>query len=137
MNVTRENKKAEAIKRMRVLNLFEPCIRAFEKRDEVQLSEPTGGLYEFSGDEWLTNFVKEFEEEHNALVYHVIHTFTDFGEIYNVLFVSDYPEEYEYDNADIKDGYVFVWAYNKSDPMMSDMGTIGVKWRFGGLVRVC
>lgn len=64
MKVAKEIKKEEAIKRMKTLGLFGPCIKAFENRNEIQLSEPTGGLYEFSGDEWLTNFVKEFEEEH-------------------------------------------------------------------------
>ena len=43
MKVSRENKKAEAINRMKALDLFKPCINAFDKRNEVQLSEITGG----------------------------------------------------------------------------------------------
>ena len=74
MNVSRELKKKEAIKRMEALRLFAPCIKAFKNRDEVQLTEPTGGLYEFSSNQELTAKVQEFEKEHNALVYHVIHT---------------------------------------------------------------
>ena len=61
MSVTRENKKAEAIKRMKTLGLFAPCIDAFEKHDEVQLSEMTGGLYEFSSDAELT---AKYEEKY-------------------------------------------------------------------------
>ena len=38
MNITRENKKIEAIDRMKALKLFAPCIKAFKDRDEVQLS---------------------------------------------------------------------------------------------------
>lgn len=75
MNVSREVKKEEAVKRMKALHLFAPCTVAFRDRDEVQFTEITGGLYEFSGDEELTKQVKEFEEEYNALVYHVIHTY--------------------------------------------------------------
>lgn len=136
MNVTRENKKVEAIKRMKALDLFAPCIKAFEKRNEVQLSEMTGGLYEFSSDAELTAKVKEFEAEYNALVYHVIHTFTQFGELYNFLYVSNYPEEYEMDHEDIKDNYVMCYVWNKDDDLCSEFGTIKVKQLFGGLVRI-
>ena len=124
MNITRENKKAEAINRMKALDLFVPCVKAFEKRDEVQLSEPTGGLYEFDGNEELTAKVKEFEEEYNALVYHVIHTFTQFGELYNFLYISDYESEWEMDNEDIKDNYVMCYVWNKDDDICSEFGTI-------------
>jgi hypothetical protein len=134
--VTRENKKVEAIKRMQALGLFRPCIKAFEKHDELQLTEPNGGLYEFSDNEELNAKIKEFEEEYNALVYHVIHTYTQFGELYNFLYVSDYEEEWEYDNADVKEGYAIAYVWNKTDEWMSEIGGIAVRELFGGLVRV-
>ena len=134
--VSIENKKAEAIKRMKILGLFKPCIRAFEKYDEVQLTEPNGGLYEFGDNEELNAKIKEFEEEHNALVYHVIHNYTQFGELYSFLFVSDYEEEWEMDNEDVKDGYAVAYVWNKSDDWCSEMGSIVIQERFGGLVRV-
>lgn len=134
--VSRENKKAEAIKRMKALGLFNPCIKVFEKHDEVQLTEPNGGLYEFRDDAELNEKIKAFEEEHNALVYHVIHTYTQFGELYSFLFVSDYEEEWEMDNEDVKDGYAIAYVWNKSDDWCSEMGSIVVQERFGGLVRV-
>lgn len=136
MNVSKEIKKAEAIKRMEVLGLFKPCIRAFKSRNEIQLSEPTGGLYEFSANEELTEKVKEFEEEHDALVYHVIHTYTEFGELYSFLYVSDHEDEWGMDNDDIKDNYVMCYVWNKDDDWCSEFGTIAVRQKFGGLVRV-
>lgn len=136
MNVTRENKKVEAINRMKALDLFAPCIKHFDKYDEVQLSEMTGGLYEFSRDEELTTKVREFEKEHNALVYHVIHTFTQFGELYNFLYVSDHQDEWEMDHEDIKDGYTLAYVWNKDDDWCSEFGTISVRQKFGGLTRV-
>ena len=136
MNVSRENKKIEAINRMKGFELFAPCIKAFKDRNEVQLSEITGGLYEFSGNEELTTKVKEFEQEYNALVYHVIHTYTQFGELYNFLYVSDYEEEWEMDQDDIKDNYVRCYVWNKDDDICSEFGTIAVRQLFGGLVRV-
>ena len=136
MKISREKKKEEAIKRMNVLGLFKPCIKAFTKYDELQLTEPTGGLYEFGDNEELNAKVKEFEEEYDALVYHVIHTYTQFGELFNFLYVSDYEEEWEMDNADIEDGYAVAYVWNKSDDWMSEIGSIVVRERFGGLVRV-
>lgn len=134
--VSRENKKAEAIKRMKALGLFKPCIKVFENHDEVQLTEPNGGLYEFSDDAELNAKIKDFEAEYNALVYHVIHTYTQFGELYSFLFISDHEEEWEMDNEDVKDGYAIAYVWNKSDDWCSEMGSIVVQERFGGLVRV-
>ena len=134
--VSREKKKEEAIKRMKVLGLFKPCIKAFEKYDELQLTEPTGGLYEFSDNEELNAKIKEFEEEYNALVYHVILTYTQFGELYNFLYVSDYPEEYEFEMEELEDGYAIAYVWNKTDDWMSELGGIAVTERFGGIIRV-
>lgn len=139
MNVSKEIKKAEAINRMKEFGLFAPCIKAF-KRGEVQLSEQTGGLYEFSSDKELTAKVQEFEKENNALVYHVIHTPVmidgEVMDMYNFLYVSDYQEEYEMDNADIKEGYVLAYVWNKTIDYFSEFGSIAVKGCFGGLVRI-
>lgn len=134
--VSKEIKKQEAIKRMQALGLFKPCIKSFTKYDEVQLSEPTGGLYEFADNEELNAKIKEFEADNDALVYHVIHTYTQFGELYNFLFVGDYEEDWEIDNIGINDGYILAYVWNKSDDWMSEMGDIMVQERFGGIVRV-
>lgn len=139
MNVSKGIKKAEAINRMKKLGLLSPCIKAFE-RGEVQMSEQTGGLYEFSRDKELTAKVQEFEQKSNALVYHVIHTplMLDGAvmDMYNFLYVSDYQEEYEMDNFDIKDGYVCAYVWNKTVDHFSEFGSIVVKRCFGGLVRI-
>lgn len=140
MNISREIKKEEAIKRMEALGLFAPCIKAFKNRDEVQLTEPTGGLYEFSSNKELTEKVQEFEKEHNALVYHVIHTPAmidgEAMDMYNFLYVSDYQEEWEMDQNDIKEGYALVYVWNKTIDYFSEFGSIAVKEKFGGLVRI-
>ena len=135
MNVSMEIKKAEAINRMKMLDLYTDYIKAFKDNGEIFMSEMTGGVYEFEANTELCNKVKEFEAEHNALVYHVIHTLTQFGELYNFLYVSDYDEEWEMDNADIADGYALAYVWNKDDEWCSEFGTIGVKGLFGGIVR--
>ena len=140
MNVSKEIKKAEAINRMKDLGLFAPCIKAFKDRNDVQLSEPTGGLYEFSRDKELTEKVKKFEKENDALVYHVIHTPAmidgEAMDMYNFLYVSDYQEEWEMDQNDIKEGYALVYVWNKTIDYFSEFGSIAVKEKFGGLVRI-
>ena len=136
MCISKETKKVEAIKRMQMLGLHKPCITAFKNRDEVWLSEYTGGLYEFSDNAELVEKVREFEEEYNALVYHVIHSPTGFGDLYNFLYVSNYEEEWEMDNANITDGYAMAYVWNKTVDWCSEFGTIAVTERFGGIVRV-
>lgn len=135
MSISMETKKAEAIKRMKVLDLYKPYITLFEKDNQIFMSEMTGGVYEFNDNEELVAKVKEFEEEYDALVYHVIRTMTTFGELYNFLYVSKYEEEWEMDNADIADGYAMAYVWNKADEWCSEFGSIGVQGKFGGIVR--
>lgn len=136
MKTSRELKKAEAIKRMCALGLYKPYINLFKKSDEIFLSEMTGGVYEFHDDKELNAKVKEFENKYNALVYHIVHTYTEFGEMYSFLYVSDYEEEWAMDNDDILDGCTVAYVWNKSDEDMSEFGSVGVKSKLGGIVRV-
>ena len=133
MKVSIENKKQEAIERMKTLGIFSQTIRQF-KDGTVSYSEPTGANYWL--DEAQEKIVKEFEEEHNALVYFVIRSYTEFGKLDALLYVSDYEEEWEMDMEDIKDGYALAYVYNYDVPYFSEFGGIAVKNRFGGLVRV-
>ena len=55
--------------------------------------------------------------------------------LFSMLFVSKYEEEWDIDNADLKDNYVFAMVENLTDPWCSDMGSIKVESMFGGLVR--
>lgn len=129
----REIKKQEAIERMEMLELYPNIIREFKKDNQLNMSEHGGMLY------WLTTEQKEkvleFEEKYNALVYHVIHDYTEFGELLTLLYVSDYEEEWEYDRNDLKAGYPLAYAVNLDEESVSEFGSVGVKQQFGGLVR--
>ena len=135
MSISMETKKAEAIKRMKALDLYKPYITLFKKDNKIFMSEMTGGVYEFDDNTKLVEKVKVFEEEYEALVYHVIRTMTQFGELYNFLYVSKYEEEWEMDNDDIKEGYALAYVWNKTDEWCSEFGSIGVKGKYGGIVR--
>ncbi len=126
--------KQEALERMKMLKLHGNIIKEFDKEGIVNLSESGGFLYWLDSDQQA--IVDEFETEHDALVYHVIHDCTEFGELYSLLYVSKYEEEWEDDRNDLKDGYALVYVKNMDDDFCSEFGSIGVKPQFGGLVRM-
>ena len=126
MNVTREEKKAEAIQRMKKWGIFSPTIDQFEKEDLISQSlPPVGACYWIEGEQLQR--VKDFENENNALVYFVIHSYTNIGELESYLFVSDYKEDWPIDREDIKEGQQIVYVYNADDPWCSEMGSIGIE----------
>ena len=133
MKITIEKKKQEAIERMKSLNLYPNIIKEFEKENIVNMSENGGFLY------WLTDeqkeIVSDFEAEYDTLVYHVIHNFTEFGELLTFFYVSDDEEEWEYDRADLKDGYACAYVKNLTDDMCSEFGSVCFRQQYGGLVR--
>lgn len=134
MNVPLEVKKQEAIERMKTLGIFPQTIKQF-KGGQVSYSEPPLGA-NYWLDEDQEKIVREFEEEHNALVYFVIRSYTELGKLDALLYVSDYEEEWEMDREDISEGYALAYVYNYDVPYFSEIGSIGVRERFGGLVRV-
>lgn len=125
MNISREEKKNEALARMVSWGIYAPIVRQFQKDDIVSESAPPLGACFWLEGEQLER-VKAFEEKNDALVYHVIHSFTNFGEMEAYLYVSDYPEEWEMDREDLKEGQQLAYVYNNSMPDCSEFGTIGV-----------
>lgn len=124
----------ECITRMEILNLSRQCIGAF-KKGKIWESEGIGALYEVNEDE--QKIIDEFEKEHNGYkVYHLIHNLTEFGELYSIFYVSTNEDEWEQDKQDLKEGYAFVYVYNKDDEFCSEFGSIGFKRNIGGLVRI-
>jgi hypothetical protein len=135
MSVSRVDKKKEAIKRMEVLDIFGETIRQFEKDCLISYSEPPMGTNFWLDDEQL-KAVRKFEEEYNSVVYFGVRAYTEFGTLDAFLYVSDYEEEWEMDNGELKDGYVYAYVYNHDVPEFSEIGLIRVQPRFGGLVRI-
>lgn len=125
MNISREEKKIEAIARMKAWGIYAPIIKQFEKEDLVSESAPPLGACFWLNEEQLAR-VREFEEKNDALVYHVIHSFTNIGEMESYLYVSDYPEEWEMDRQDIGEGSQLVYVVNKDAPDCSEFGSIDI-----------
>ncbi len=130
----RELQIAEALKRMVALNLHENTVDEFKIEGKLNLSENGGLLF------WLNDkqkkIVTKFEAETHNLVYHVIHSYAEFGELYTLLYVSVHEEEWECDLRDIKEGMCLAYVKNIDSDIFSEYGYIGFEMKIGGLVRV-
>ena len=133
METLKNEQKKEAIKRMMKLDIYTQAIKEFEKDNVLNKSESGGILFWL--DENEKKMVKEFEERYSATVYHVIHNYTEFGELYSLLFVSKYKEDWDYDNDDLKNNICLAYVKNMNEDAFSEFGSIGIKSQFGGLIR--
>jgi len=134
METTREMMVEEGAARMVTLKMLPQPIKEFREEGRLNLSENGGYLY------WLNDeqqkLVKDWEEENECIVYHVIHDFTNFGEMLTFLYVSKYKEEWEMDREDLKAGYPLAYVMNLTMPDCSEFGSVGVQPSIGGVKRV-
>lgn len=133
MRVTREAQKGEAIERMKILQLHPNTIEEF--KDDDTLNASFHGILYFLTDEQKER-VREFEEASGGVVYHVIQTFTEFGEMLSFLYVSKYPEEWGCDRMDLELDEPMVYVANVTDENCSEYGHIGIREFAGGVLRV-
>lgn len=136
MKVSIEEKKQEAIRRMKKIRLWSAVVQNFKKNNLVFVTEPPmGAVYTLEPE--LKEEVEKFEKENDALVYIVVRSFTNFGKMDSLLFVSDYPEEWEFDNQDLEDRIAMTYTINWDMPYCSEMGSIAFRnTPAGGLERV-
>ena len=120
---------------MKEWGIFAPTIEQFEKQGKLSESAPPfGACYWVEGEQ--LDRIREFEEDNDALVYFVIHSYTNIGEMESYLYVSNYVDEWKYDHEDIKEGRQLCYVYNHNMPECSEFGTIGIKRTpAAGLVR--
>ncbi len=134
----KEQQTQVAIKLMETMDLYKPYIKAFKEKGIVTLYEDYAGFYIEETEQELLDNIKEFEKEHECLVYAVTHEYTQFGECYDYLIVPKYEEEWNdlisYSNQ--TKHVVFAYVVNKDDPWCSEFGDITVNQFGGGLVRV-
>ena len=125
--------RTEALKRMELLKLHENVIDDFKEIALLNQSELGGILYWVEGE--MEKKIREWEEKTGNLVYHVIHDYTEFGELLSLLYVSTYEDEWETDREDIQDGYALAYVMNLTDDWCSEYGSIGIRPQWGGVVR--
>lgn len=129
---TQEEMKKEAVTRMNRVHISKQIIKDFEE-GQVTMSENGGFLY------WLDDGqmadVLEFNRKNRCIVYHVIHDWTEFGELLTYLFVTEDDEYWDEESLDIDSGVTFAYVKNLTNDMLSEFGYIGFMPRIGGLVR--
>ena len=133
---TREEKKERAVEIMKQLDIYGPYIKGFKEKDYVCFFENFGGFYAYQEPE-LQKKIKEIEKEFNCVVYAITHEFTEFGECYSFLIVTDYKSEWkrlvETDNGS---HYAFSYVWNKDDDFCSEFGTVALRSFGGGIRRI-
>ena len=127
-NIPIEEKKTEAMRRMRKMNYYGQSRKQFYDKGFVMINEPPlGAHYYIDEDEELVRKINEMQEKDNILVYAVVRAFTEFGKMDSFLFVEDHKEEWEYFDEDIKDGIIMSYTFNRDYPDCSEYGSIGIK----------
>ena len=129
----REQQKSEAIKRMKILSLNANVITEFITDGTLHKSENYGVVYWLNDEE--KEIVKQFEKEHNAVVYHIIKSYTEFGTLLNMFYVSQYIEEWEYDIGNIPENRQLCYVKNLDVESFSEFGYICFRKSIGGLIR--
>lgn len=142
MNTTKIERKEKAIELMKKLDIYKPYIKGFKENNEVCFFEGFGGFWAWQ-DEELQSKIKEVEEKYNCTVYAITHEFTEFGELYDFLLVTDYKEEwdnlvekYQGKNDDTNTIFAFAYVWNKTDNDLSEFGTISLQSFGGGIRRI-
>ena len=90
---TVQQRKPVAIKYLKQLDIYKTYIEGFETDGNVCFYENFGGFWIYQEPE-IEAKMKEIEKKYNCTVYAVTHEFTEFGECWDFLIVSNYPEEW-------------------------------------------
>ncbi|MCI8911123.1 MAG: hypothetical protein HFE33_02270 [Clostridia bacterium] len=136
MKISKEIKKEKAIEILRTLNIYEPYIQGFKDNDQVCFFENFGGYWVYQEPEIETK-MHQIEEKHNCTVYAITHEFTEFGELYDFLIVTDHKSEWDtlvYSQGNTHTAFAYVW--NKDDESCSEFGDITIQSFGGGIRRI-
>lgn len=138
MNITMEEKKAEAIVRMEMLRLPADIIRQFAENGTVNICVPQGdAFFRANGDD--AEGIREMEKKEGNLVYVGIRSFVRKGKLGNFLFVGDQREEWDNERKEIEnmDNGIWAYVYDCDVPECSEFTYIGVEHTAaGGLLIV-
>ena len=132
----KEQQKAKAIEIMKQMDIYKPYIEGFKNEDKVCFFEQFGGFWVYQEPE-VEAKMKELEKEYGCTVYAITHEFTQFGECYSFLIVTNYKHEWKtlvHSNKNQHSAFAYVW--NKTDDWCSEFGSVLVQSGFGGITRI-
>lgn len=138
MEATYEEMKLEAIRRLETLGIYKPYIRKFaSKATTPTFFEGFAGFYADQEPNLMAR-IREVENNHKYLVYALTHERIQGDEMWTMLIVSKYKDDWECEisPAGQNQFYVFSFVYNATTPEFSEAGDVVVKSFGGGIVRI-
>ena len=133
--MSRASMMKEAKKRMKKMGILNEAIRQLDE-GYVNVSYGRWGALFWADDE-VQKKIEEVEKRYDSVVYLVLHNNTEMGELYAMLMVTPYKEDWKYDDENINDGIAYAYVWNKSIEEFSESGSIGFKKvPSGSIIRV-
>lgn len=129
-------KKEKAIELLKEMDIYTPYIKGFEEKGLVCFFENYGGFW-IDQDPELYAKLKELEKKYSCLVYAVTHEYTEFGECYSFLLVTDYKSEWK--TLVWSEGnkhFFFYYLWNKEFYCFILFGSVMVRSFGGGIKRI-
>lgn len=140
----KELQKQEAIKRLEILqtmyNIHSNVLKEFKQGETIYYSEKVnkafdGILYWLRNEQEYLDAVKKVESKFNVFVYHCLLTHTINGDWLSMLYISDEPNDWEYEKSKLMIGLPKAYVYDSSE-FGSEFGYIEIAGVNGGLTRV-
>lgn len=100
----REEMIQEAIKRMKLLKLHQNVIKEFKEEQRLNKSDLNKGILYWLNEE-EQKMIEKLEKKYKFMTYHIIHSYSNLGETYEILFIKDNKEEWKAEMEDLKNGY--------------------------------
>lgn len=140
MRATREEQRIEALRRMEELHLDKLFRTAFLE-GTLAVSEKfegtlNNGILIYEIPKCVLNEIRTVEKDFGIVAYAVIRSRTEFGEIFDLLYIGREKEDWEWDNQLMEDHVVMSYCINTTISMFSELGTIGIANIEGGLYRI-
>lgn len=134
--MNKQQRKEQAVKYLTQLDIYKPYIDGFKQEDNVCVFERYAGFWVYQYPELQTK-MKKLEKEYKCTVYAITHEFTQFGECYSFLIVSNYKHEWKTLLRSEKNKHsAFAYVWNKTDDWCSEFGDVIVQSGFGGITRI-
>lgn len=133
MNVTKEEKVQEAVLRMKTLRMRDDLISEFVRNGKLYCYRD--GELETLSQEFV-ELVQRFEADVGGVVYYLIFTESEFGDLLTMLYISDYKEEWYRDMLALKDMVPFAYVENLQMPVFSEFGSVQLVTEDGRTLRV-
>ncbi|HAP3054618.1 PcfR [Enterococcus faecalis] len=129
-------KKEEALKRMRLMGIHEATIAQFVEEGKISFSGKSYLGANYWVDEERKKAIEKIEKEYNILVYYAIEQkYQGNITMLYLFYVSPFENEWSMDHESIEENYQYSYGLNETDPLLSEFGEIEFKNLFGGLVK--